>query len=223
MPKLSEDHVKSGFTTSLLKELLDHPNCKSTHLQYALMKLRITSPKPFNTSFLSASKLLKLGLRDNASFEKLCDCGMLIEGEDIKYAIRILPNSRADLFKILLAHCTTLSKVFQSACDMAKKVNKKQLLAVLQQDAMVRGGVGRGGRGGEGRGGWRVGGGEGRGGGGCLWNNTCRFTVYICGVSCVYGIYVTMYSISNLHVHTCTCTCTMYGASHGTLIYTMFV
>ena len=203
MPKLSEDHVKSGFTTSLLKELLDHPNCKSTHLQYALMKLRITSPKPFNTSFLSASKLLKLGLRDNASFEKLCDCGMLIEGEDIKYAIRILPNSRADLFKILLAHCTTLSKVFQSACDMAKKVNKKQLLAVLQQDAMVRGGVGRGGRGGRGgEGRWEGGrGGEGEGVCGIIGLQYIYVECHVCMVYMSLCTVFQTYMYIHVHVH----------------------
>ena len=83
LPVLNDDHVKTGFTTRLLKEAISKHSSNTEHLEFILFDMGIKSSiKPFfDTTDLSAASVLRKEIFSLEIFKELIKCGMVITGQ----------------------------------------------------------------------------------------------------------------------------------------------
>ena len=124
-------------TSQLLTKLVAHESSTGKHLDYLLFKIKIDSKRVpnlfYNASKVSPSQLLKKNIRELKVYEVLVDYGMLVTAEDIACAVDMLPNSKLQLMKLLVAKCKdTDGPAYDKAIEAATKSNKKQFIAALK-------------------------------------------------------------------------------------------
>lgn len=83
LPGLIETHVKTGFTTKLLKEVISDQSSTIEHIEYLLFEMGIDSfVKPhFNASSISPATLLCRDLFSLRVYKTLADYGMIVTGQ----------------------------------------------------------------------------------------------------------------------------------------------
>ncbi len=141
IPALSDNDVKSGFTSKLLKEAFSDPDSTLEHVEYILFDMVIessTTPR-FNAESLSPVPLLKKEIFGIRLYKKLIEYGLPVNGEDIDTAVKLLPTNKLSLFKYLASKCsdTNVEGVLKSACDSADELKKTQFLDVLKECCKV--------------------------------------------------------------------------------------
>ena len=85
---LRDEHVKSGFTTQLILELLKRSDTRTEHFVYVLTKMPIISVivPHFEGSKVEISALLKKRISDVDVFKVLFKCGMIVQSGDFYIA-----------------------------------------------------------------------------------------------------------------------------------------
>ena len=142
LPTFKDKHVDSGFTSQLLTELVAHESSTEEHINYLLFKIKIDSKRPpnlfYNASKVSPSQLLKKKIREIKVYETLMDYGMPVTAEDIAYAVHVLPYSKLELMKLLVAKCEDSNgAAYDKAIEVAIKSSKKQFITVLKRGTRV--------------------------------------------------------------------------------------
>ena len=128
---LNEVHVRSGFCTKLLLNLLKRDESKENHIQLLLMNMPINSTEPpFDGSKVNVSALLKKKCTNAKMLDLLFDCGMKCELVDIALATETLPGDSVSTLNTLCARFEGKpSDAFETIGPIA--VNHKKLKFVL--------------------------------------------------------------------------------------------
>lgn len=84
LPGLLDSHVKSGFATKLLKEVISDQSSTIEHIEYVLFDMRIESsmkPPHFSASSVSPGSLLRREMFSLRVYKELAECGMTVTGQ----------------------------------------------------------------------------------------------------------------------------------------------
>ena len=140
LSKVTSKEVHSGFTTTLLKELVTRQDTTQKHLSALLFTMTPEKVKGgYNAASIQASDLIqRKSVTSVKLFQKLIDLSMRITEMDVTVAVRVLPEHCIAVLKTFLPECLKGSKTqFSSACKEAIKAKKLQFIACL----IVHGGI----------------------------------------------------------------------------------
>ena len=131
-PLMGCEHVKSGFCTELLLNLLNHKNAKPTHVRI-LLEIPIHAPKPhFDGTKVAVSLLIKKKLVDDKILNYLFQCGMNVEESDIKLVVATLSGDSTSVLDVLCKHFKgDLPSILGVVCPIAMKTKKIRLVLCL--------------------------------------------------------------------------------------------
>ena len=130
-PLMISKHVKNGFSTKLLLNLLKHQKTKVAHVK-VLLEMPIHGEKPhFDGSKVALSMLFQRKLADGKILKPLFKCGMTVQESDMKLAIETLAGDRVTTLDIL---CTYFNGDLNAVCPIALKLKKiKFVLCLLKR------------------------------------------------------------------------------------------
>ena len=143
LPPLTDDHIKCGLSSKILKEAFIDPDSNSEHLEFLLFDMEIASfVRPYyDASSLSPSTLLRKNIYIFRLYEKLVEYGMHISSEDVNLAVNVLPANKLKLLKLLVSKCLSDSvaeqDMLEKACESASRLNKRAFLDALKDFSKV--------------------------------------------------------------------------------------
>ena len=129
---MTSEHVKSGFSTKLLLNLLKKKGTKDSHIKCLVTEMPIKSPKPhFEGSKVSISVLFKKKITDRRILETLFKCGMKVEENDLELAIQTLAAENTYMLDVVCTHFKGSLKALNAVCPIAMKLRKIRFVLYL--------------------------------------------------------------------------------------------
>lgn len=123
---MNERHVKSGFCTELLLNLLKRPDVKEMHVKFLVTEMPIRSTQPyFDGSKVDISVLIRRKFAHRKTLEVLFQCGMKVKQKDLEVAIEALATISMSIIDDMCTHfdgdpLEALKIVFQSAMKLKR-------------------------------------------------------------------------------------------------------
>ena len=134
LSKVTGKEVHSGFTTTLLNELVARHDTSQKHLSALLFTM---TPEKFKSGYNAASiqagdLIQRKSVTSVKLFQRLIDLGMRVTEMDVTVAVRVLPEHCIAVLKIFLPECLKRRDTqFSYACDEAIKAKKFQFIVCL--------------------------------------------------------------------------------------------
>lgn len=123
---MNERHVKSGFCTELLLNLLKRPDVKEMHVKFLVTEMPIRSTQPyFDGSKVDISVLIRRKFAHRKTLEVLFQCGMKVKQKDLEVATEALATISMSIIDDMCTHfdgdpLEALKIVFQSAMKLKR-------------------------------------------------------------------------------------------------------
>ena len=98
LPILQEKHIRSGFSSNLLKELIYRPSCTLDQVNFVIYKLKFNAKRMqhFDTSSFAAAPILKKEFANGDLLQTLMRYGMIVRWIDVESAAHLLPRERVE-------------------------------------------------------------------------------------------------------------------------------
>ena len=129
---MTSTHVKSGFSTELLLNLLKQKGTKDSHMKCLVTEMPIDSAKPhFDGSKVSISVLFKKKITDKRILESLFKCGMKVEEGDLKPAIETLAAENTHMLDVVCTHYKGNREALNAVCPIAMELRKIRFVLYL--------------------------------------------------------------------------------------------
>ena len=82
---------------------------------------------------MTPSQLIKKDIEEFKIYQLLIDCGMPVKAEEIVCAVRMLPDSKQEIIKLLVSKCEDPGglPMYEEAIHVAMERRKKQFIAIL--------------------------------------------------------------------------------------------
>ena len=130
---MDNKHVRSGFTTNLLLELLRHDRVKEAHVKLLLLDIPIHhANKPhFDGSRVSLSVLLKRRITHSKILNALLESGMKVRETDVRLAVEDLAGDTGGATTLDLLCSRLKDATLNSVCEAAMGHKKVRFVLCL--------------------------------------------------------------------------------------------
>ena len=129
-PVVTESDVKSGFCVRLFREILSRDDVKLGHLAFLIFQLFDRITPPFNASSIKLSQLLEKSIAGMKFLRRMFELGMTSNADDIKVAVRILPDSSVSTLELIVSEQSE-AKNLDLPLETAVKARKMRFIAWL--------------------------------------------------------------------------------------------
>jgi hypothetical protein len=136
-----DEHIDCGLTSRLLSEVVCHDKSTVSHISHLLFKIKVNSKRTsrlfYDASKVTPSQFLEKDVKEFKIYQLLIDCGMPVKAEELVHAVRVLPDSKQEIVKLLVSKCEDPNSLpaYEKAIHVAMKSSnyKKQFVAILAE------------------------------------------------------------------------------------------